>query len=70
MTYRLIILLILLSNIHIKAQTITPLDTDGDGILDGLDNCVNTSNSNQEDGDAVVLWQNVAQTGTIHSESS
>ena len=44
-------------------------DNDNDGILDADDNCVSTSNADQEDSDAVD-WRNVAPLGTIISEYS
>ena len=44
-------------------------DADSDGVLDADDNCVSTSNADQEDSDAVD-WINVAPLGTILSETN
>ena len=44
-------------------------DADSDGVLDADDNCVSTSNADQEDSDAVD-WRNVAPLGTIISATN
>ena len=40
------------ANNEVQTSMIEPIpDQDGDGVLDGVDNCVNTSNAGQEDSD-------------------
>ena len=60
---------ILVFTLILASTIVFSQDNDNDGILDADDNCVSTSNADQEDSDAVD-WRNVAPLGTIISENS